>query len=109
MMPFGISMRGTATAAPVRQAKRAVVSLVRRNRTPKLSRSCEWIRGAVVELAYLVAVEAFVFDLKVHANQHRRRKLFDHEADRVRRRVETPIPHAPPLRLRAAKKSASAS
>src|SRR3974390_3267218 len=90
-------MCGTATAAPVRQATRAAVPLVRRNRTLKLSRSCERIRGAVVELAYLVAVEAFVFDLKVHTNQHRRRKLFDRKADRLRCRVETPIPHRPAL------------
>src|SRR5262249_25264845 len=62
-----------------------------------LGRSRERIGSAIVERAYLVTVEAFIFDLKVHANQHRRRKLFDREADRLRRRVETPIPHRPTL------------
>src|SRR5215471_3701987 len=90
-------MRGTATAAPVRQATRAVVSLVRRNGTLTLSGACERIGGTVVELAYLVTVEAFIFDLKVDANQQRRRKLFDREADRLRCRVETSIPHRPTL------------
>src|SRR5262249_24960524 len=90
-------MRGTATAAPVRQATRAVVSLVCSNGTMTLSRSRERIGGAVVEFAYLVAVEAFVFDLEEDANQQRRRKLFDCEADRLRCRLETPIPHRPTL------------
>src|SRR5215472_14029612 len=53
-------MCGKATAALVRQVTRAAVSLIRRNRTLKLSRSCKRIRGVVVELAYLVAVETSI-------------------------------------------------
>src|SRR5215813_9257306 len=96
MVPFGISMRGAAMRLCGRP-RGAVASLVCRNGTLKLSRSCERIREAVVELAYLVAVETFVFDLKVHANQHRRRNLFDRQADRLRCRVETSISNRPAL------------
>src|SRR5262249_31474121 len=84
--------------------RRSIISLTRpKNVTRKLGRSRERIGGVVIERAYLIAVKAFVFDLKIDAAQQRRWKLFDRKADRLRCRVEAPILHRPSLAVAGGK------